>query len=159
MSQYPDILHAIPAIQQDELAKYNWEPMSAGTSDKSEQMDVVPSMPGGFNFDSSPSKGGFSFAKPATAGCSLGFASAKVTESAQKAFEWICDKCLVVNDNAQTQCVACEAVKGGGAAVSAGPKNWVCDTCLVENQQTAQICIACETGRSAEVKKKSSLWG
>ncbi|KAJ3251668.1 hypothetical protein HDU77_005723 [Chytriomyces hyalinus] len=159
MSQYPDILHAIPAIQQDELAKYNWEPMSAGVSDKSEQMDVLPSMPGGFDFDSSPSEGGFSFAMARTPGFSLGFASTKVTESAQKAAEWVCDKCLVVNDNTQTQCVACEAVKGGGAAVSAGPKNWVCDTCLVENQQTAQICIACETGRSAEVKKKSSLWG
>ncbi|KAJ3239112.1 hypothetical protein HDU78_003042 [Chytriomyces hyalinus] len=144
---------------EDELAKYNWEPMSAGVSDKSEQMDVLPSMPGGFDFDSSPSEGGFSFAMARTPGFSLGFASSKVTESAQKAAEWVCDKCLVVNDNTQTQCVACEAVKGGGAAVSAGPKNWVCDTCLVENQQTAQICIACETGRSAEVKKKSSLWG
>ncbi|KAJ3234936.1 hypothetical protein HDU81_001021 [Chytriomyces hyalinus] len=160
MSQYPDILRAIPAIQKDDLAKYSWVPLSTGpAADKSEPMDVIPSMPGGFNFASSPSKGGFSFAKPATAGFSLGFASTKVTESAQKPSEWVCDKCLVVNDNAQTKCIACEAAKDGGTAVSAVPKNWVCDTCLVENEQTAQICIACESGRSAEVKKKSSLRG
>ncbi|KAJ3069210.1 hypothetical protein HDU98_007720 [Podochytrium sp. JEL0797] len=77
--------------------------------------DSKPVVAGGFSLapsakPSAPSAGGFSF--KATEAAEPSVIAPKSTSGAK----WVCDTCMVPNDDSATQCVACETKRVGGIA-------------------------------------------
>uniref|UniRef100_A0A182KF87 Nuclear pore complex protein Nup153 n=1 Tax=Anopheles christyi TaxID=43041 RepID=A0A182KF87_9DIPT len=97
---------------------------------------------------------------------------------AESAMKWVCDVCMIRNEQRQQKCVACESAKPAKKPepqqlqqftpvltlpvrpfhelTAESASKWVCDECMVRNEPHHQKCVACESAKPVKRSEQQS---